>query len=760
MVTEATGSEPGHAIGLDGQRLRRRGGGTAARGMRSARKGVLVLALVAAAGGASAQQWTQSFALVTGWNAIYLHVQPFDSDPEQVFAGVPVASVWTRGVEPSSVEFIDAPADALLGQRGWLAYVPAGRAESAAVELADRALVNIDGNRAFLIHLDGAPTTLAVTGRPLSPAIAWQANAFTLTGFPIDPAGPPTFSAYFAPSSAHAGQPIYRLQPDGTWQRVTAPAAATMRYGEAYWVYSATGSDFVGPLAVEVPTSDGLSYGRSVPDHLLALRNLLSVPVTIAISDMASPAAVPLSYLKIVTTPGPDLGEFQWLPLEGSLQLPTAARAFQSASLAVIRAEFTSSHMGTVIAIRNGAGTRWLLPLSAMSGVVGGPAAALSGAGGGDSPFAGLWLGEALVNKVSQPQVGSMTPVSTIGQGNRCTGGINEGMACASAVDCPGHCTLTCAGGAAQGASCTVASQATDCPGSSCIAPPRTCAGGIDAGLTCSGQSGQCPGSTCETMGACIGGTRAGMPCTAAGQATDCPGSTCNTGSRCIGGGNADAPCSGAADCAFSCDPSGRGSEFPMRLLLHVDRSGQVRLLKQVLQMWQNGTTAPDPTEPGVIIDVTPGRFVLLTDDQLIPQFQGAALRDGVPVGRRLSTAFFDFPGNDLPMQGAFGGAGALSASIHIAPEFPTNPYRHKFHPDHDNRNDSGQPLAEALEITRAIGMRFSATDPLGRSAPDYGFDTVAGTYTEELSGLHRNTIKVEGTFRLKRVAVTPELNQ
>ena len=491
----------------------------------------------------------------------------------------------------------------------------------------------------------------------------------------------------------------------------------------------------------------------------MSFRNLLSAAVTIDIADLASPSVVPLAYLKIVTAPGPDLGTFQWLPVEGSLQLPVAARSAQSTRLAVRRGDFTASQMATVIAIRNGAGMRWLLPLSASTGVAGGPAAALSG-GGGDSPFAGLWLGEAIIDKVSQPQIGSLVPVSTIGAADRCTGGPNEGMACITAADCPGLCALTCAGGAQRGAACTVATQAIDCPGSSCVALPRMCAGGIDIGLACGGAAGQCPGSSCEAMGACVGGARAGQPCTAAGQAADCPGSTCNEGSRCVGGANSDVPCSGPAQCTFGCDRSGGGSEFPMRLLLHVDAAGQVRLLKQVLQMWQNGTTMPDPDDPGVLIDATPGRFVLVTDDELIPQFQGAALRDGVPVGRRISTPFFDFPGDDLEMDGSFGGANTVSASIEIEPNFPTNPYRHKFHPDHDNLSPTGQPTDEALDITRQIELHFAATDPTGPSSPDYGFDTVAGVYGEQLTGLHRSPIRIEGTFRLNRVVVTPELNR
>lgn len=708
---------------------------------------------VATAARASQPQWTQSFDLVPGWNAIYLHVSPNDSEPANIFDGIPVRSVWTRGTETSSVEFIRNPDDALLGQRGWVAYIPANREEALAATLADRELVSIEGNRAFLIYLDGPATTLRITGRPLVPLINWQANAYTLTGFPIDPNAAPTFAAYFAPSAAQRGQPVYHLLPSGVWERIAAPNAATMRYGEAYWVYSASGSDYLGPIRVDVPTSDGVSFGRGVSQHLLALVNLSAAPLAISIQDLASPTALPLSYRTLVTS-GPNAGTVQWPALSGALSLPTTAGGAQSARLAVRRSALAQPEVGSVLAIR-GAGMRWLLPLSVKSDVA---AAAVSGSGG-SSAFAGLWVGAAEVRKVSQPQIGSLTPVSTQGQGNVCTGGANEGLSCTGPTDCPGVCTLTCAGGSKAGTACTVATQATDCPGSSCTAPPRACAGGINLGLPCSAAS-DCPGSSCGDTAVCAGGARAGQSCSPATAAQDCPGSTCNSGSRCLGGVNDNRSCARAADCAFRCDQSGGGSTFSMRLLIHVDGSGTTRLLKQVIQMWQNGTTRPDRDDPQLQVDATPGRYVLLTDDGLIPTFRGAALRDGIPVGRRLSTAHFDFPGNELAMTGDFGGTGALTAAIVLTPDFPTNPYRHKFHPDHDNLDPQGRPTPEAFQIQRAIRLTFSGTDPSGLSDPDYGFDTVGGTYAEELQGLHRSPIQVEGIFRLQRISTTPELNR
>ena len=45
---------------------------------------------------------TQQFSLVTGWNAVWLEVQPDPDDSETVFSGLPLSSVWTWNPRSSS----------------------------------------------------------------------------------------------------------------------------------------------------------------------------------------------------------------------------------------------------------------------------------------------------------------------------------------------------------------------------------------------------------------------------------------------------------------------------------------------------------------------------------------------------------------------------------------------------------------------------------------------------------------------------------
>jgi hypothetical protein len=204
-------------------------------------------------------------------------------------------------------------------------------------------------------------------------------------------------------------------------------------------------------------------------------------------------------------------------------------------------------------------------------------------------------------------------------------------------------------------------------------------------------------------------------------------------------------------------------SEFKLRLLIHVDTNGVPRLLKEVLQMWKEGTFTND-TDGAKVLD-QPGRYVLLTDKTLISHYHGATLRDGVEVGRRLSTIGFDFPSaatnNYLTLSGAFGVGANVSGALTLDSDAATNPFKHKYHPDHDNLDASFTKFrAEACEVTRAFALEFTATDTDGNAAPDYGYGVLAGNYQETISGLHKNPIVVGGTFRLSRVALIGTLNQ
>lgn len=211
--------------------------------------------------------------------------------------------------------------------------------------------------------------------------------------------------------------------------------------------------------------------------------------------------------------------------------------------------------------------------------------------------------------------------------------------------------------------------------------------------------------------------------------------------------------------------PTPTKTPLQMRVLLHVDSDGDVNLLKEVIQMWKDGVLTPTGVGSNVI-QTAPGRYVLLTDEALVSQYKGVTLRDGEQVGRRISAIGFDFADLQLPMAGAFGAGETVVVTNRIAPDFRTNPFKHRYHPDHDNLSPDYQSYRqEALDITRVIALDFSSRYPpelalpVAAPPPGWGLDRIGGVYRETITGLHKQAIQVRGTFDLERISLIDRLN-
>lgn len=211
-------------------------------------------------------------------------------------------------------------------------------------------------------------------------------------------------------------------------------------------------------------------------------------------------------------------------------------------------------------------------------------------------------------------------------------------------------------------------------------------------------------------------------------------------------------------------EPKAVGKPFAFRVLIHIDATGRAKLLKNVVQMWQEGTYTPSASNPEYLEVDVPGNYVLLTDDSLIPDFSGVTVRSGQSAGVRYSTIGYDFEGNDIEMSGDFSIGNSLLASLLVDSDLPTNPFYHKYHPDHDNFDAQFLNYKqEAYQITREMQFQFSQHNPRYpdiQDPPGWGYQQMGGVFRESISGLHKNTIFIEGEFRLQRVAATAVLNQ
>lgn len=215
-------------------------------------------------------------------------------------------------------------------------------------------------------------------------------------------------------------------------------------------------------------------------------------------------------------------------------------------------------------------------------------------------------------------------------------------------------------------------------------------------------------------------------------------------------------------------DPKPTASEFPIRIIIHVDSDGAASLLQQAMLMWEEGTEKPDPEDPTKKIVDEPGRFVILTGETgeaMMSQYSGAAMRDGKLVGRRISSAAFGFSEPiEMTVTGNFGDPNdMLQCTVCLDYDDALNPFKHKYHFDHDNLDydfETRHPeKMESYTVVRTLSFIFTSEDPDGLDLSGWGDNQLGGAYSEQIEGIHKDVLCVEGTFRLHHVSRVPVLN-
>jgi hypothetical protein len=681
-------------------------------------------------------QWVErSFDLHAGWNSVYLEVDPAPAEADLLFQGKPFAAVWTFAPDqliegpPDCVDPDDPSCVPRLDSR-WRVWVPPAAPGRIGISLRV-----LRGGHVYLIKAT-EPFTWAVTGKPSGARTAWR-TGYNLAGFHVvdDPIAAPTFASYLAPSSAHSATAIFELQTDGSLLRITDLGGTRITPGRGVWVKSGEDTEYDGPVAIDNGSLRHVDFGRSLLEHAMTLENLTSAARDIMLTNLASapvppdPAGqptlageVPLSWLDY-GDPGPAEDALQWRDLttqSWGLAGVGAAGARTTVRLGVDRAglaaamlddEGQGSQYQDILEVTDGHGFRRLLAVAAQV-----PSSAMGTVAGarGTSARPGLYLGHVMVDRVAWVSAGSRV----------WTGG--------DPTDPEFAGIMRCSGGSADGATCS--------------ADQRRCTGTPEVNLVpvlCE-ETTDCPsGAVCETV-------------------TDCPGGLCRP--FCAGGANDGQPCASSTDC-----PDGHCStesdttalrptsaEFMFPVIIHLSDDGVYKLLTEVTLMWEGG----DPDSG------TPGRSVLVTPEcpqAVLEGLEPKTLQDGQPFARRVSTANFSFEG-DLALGGSFDTA--LVATIAISPNDPLNPFRHKYHPDHDCLDRDDIPLGpealdyECFNVTRDLTFWFEANPPPGvADRPGWGDTQLGGIYEETLEGLHKEALHVAGRFELQRVSQVGTLN-
>ena len=188
-------------------------------------------------------------------------------------------------------------------------------------------------------------------------------------------------------------------------------------------------------------------------------------------------------------------------------------------------------------------------------------------------------------------------------------------------------------------------------------------------------------------------------------------------------------------------DPQGAlapsGGAFQFRIIFHVNTDGVVRLLRDVIVMQRdadgNPSTAPE--------------IALVTDLTQLPRYTGVVRRtDGRSTGLRFAAAAYDFPGTELAVAGKIEPENTLDFTLDVSDTAPTNPFRHKYHPDHE----------KGVVFQRVVTVSFK-----GGTAADTATGTrrLTGTYKETFRKLLATDVQAAGTIMLDRVSTAGKLN-
>jgi hypothetical protein len=323
--------------------------------------GALALAVgLAASAQTTAPAGTQTLALRAGWNAIALQIDPLAPAPAAVFTNLPVDKVATYFPTRTPVEFIQDVSSLPWKQKGWRAWFAPARPEALVSDL-----YALSGGQCYLVHAT-APATLNLQGTVVNRRPRWRADSYNFVGFPVDPAYPPTFQAWFAGSTAHQSTTrtmIFTLDANDRWAPVTRPESTLIQPGTAYWVYCQGASDYAGPVEVTVPLAvadKGVDFGDVTESVTVRFRNPASTPIGFTL-ELTPAGALPVYYEQKLLAQGQRLQ----LPLAAAVSFgPLEAGGEMNLRLTLDRALMTGTNGAAVLSVRDDVGSLIRIPVT------------------------------------------------------------------------------------------------------------------------------------------------------------------------------------------------------------------------------------------------------------------------------------------------------------------------------------------------------------------------------------------------------------
>jgi hypothetical protein len=247
-------------------------------------------------------QWiTQTFNLVPGWNAVYLHVDTTYDTLDHLIGGDtnnPIVEVWQWQAAPATAQFVKDPSTPTTGNSQWASWDRSLGPASVLHRMA--------GNIGYLVHATNA-YTWKLKGKAVAPSYLWTSTGLNFIGFPTPGTNAPSVDGFlsFAPDFEQTAQIFYYPGgPLGT----NNPAALfnfagkTLRRGEAFWIRSPNFNSYYGPVQVVLGSASGIDFGDAISQISFRIKNQTSSNLVVTLQLLASEAS-PTNQPSVVAAP-------------------------------------------------------------------------------------------------------------------------------------------------------------------------------------------------------------------------------------------------------------------------------------------------------------------------------------------------------------------------------------------------------------------------------------------------------------------------
>ena len=301
---------------------------------------------------------TQTINIKKGWNAIFLEVYPVDPDLDITFQNTPIMQVLSYFSDSSSIQFIQNPEEIDWKKEKWQTWFQPGHPQEYL-----KTLYALIDNQAYIVF-SASDYTLQIKGTPGIQKRQWQPDNFNFVGFHVDPIAPPSFAQFFAGSVNHQDLKIFSLV-NGLWKAIENPDQELIQSGTAYWVYCNSGSQYVGPLEINLPGANSyLDFGRTISEFKLEINNRSPDPLSFTVAPIPNPQneeTVPLSTVSYTMI---TIKEYH--PFETQTQ-PIELEQGQSQQfiIAINRDSMEGESVSGLIKIFDDMGNRFFVPIKA-----------------------------------------------------------------------------------------------------------------------------------------------------------------------------------------------------------------------------------------------------------------------------------------------------------------------------------------------------------------------------------------------------------